>query len=95
MIVSEVRVTKIMALTIEDLFRLLPVLTTEDEIQVIENRIVLESGLIIEFETLPPVEIGMMFMPRLKLEFRFDDWPANTIEEFIKRFNRTFQKGGG
>lgn len=92
---ADVHETKIMALTIDDLLRLLPAVVPGVQIQLAQNRIDLMPGLIIELNQRQPVRMGVILMPRLQLDFRFRDWQQTEIDEFISKFERVFQRGGG
>jgi hypothetical protein len=92
---ADVKVTKIMALTIDDLLRLLPAVVPGVEVQLVQNRIDLLPGLIIELDQSQPTRVGAIIMPQLQLDFCFHDWQQTEIEGFIIKFDRIFQRGGG
>ncbi len=40
-------------------------------------------------------QIALMKMPQTRVVFRFVAWKAHEINDFMDRFHRSFQKGGG
>ena len=93
---ADVRVTKVMALTIDDLLRLLPVLVAPNaQIKLAQNQIDLMPGLKIEIAQQQPSRIGSITMPRIQLDFCFNDWRQIEIDGFLAKFERVFHRGGG
>lgn len=92
---TDVKITKIMALTIDDLLRLLPAVVPGVQVQLAKNRIDLLPGLIIELDQCQSVSLGAILIPQLKLNFCFYDWQKTEVEAFIFKFERAFQRGGG
>jgi hypothetical protein len=54
-----------------------------------------ERGWRIGVSPLPPLQAGLMRLERQRLEFRFDGYPDDEIEAFMKRFEVYFRRGGG
>ncbi|NNM00837.1 MAG: hypothetical protein HKO62_08815 [Gammaproteobacteria bacterium] len=40
-------------------------------------------------------QIALLKMPQTSVRFRFDGWNGSEINDFMERFHRAFQKGGG
>ena len=91
----EVRITKTMALKVDDLLRLIPALANDIQIQLAQNKIELLPGLTLEIAQQQAAKIGSMFIPQLRLDFDFKDWQQAEIEGFLEKFGRVFQRGGG
>jgi hypothetical protein len=87
-----------MTATLEDLRRLLPAavghvpFVEEDGAFVHREG---ERGWRISVSPLPPLQAGLMRLERQRLEFRFDGYPDDEIEGFMKRFEVYFRRGGG
>ena len=59
-------------------------------------RVALGPGqLHLRWQTLPPLRIALLHLPRLKVGFRFDDVNAPLRQQFMKRFDLVLQRGGG
>lgn len=63
------------------------------------DKITLQSGvelkLIISLTELADRIIGSLVLPRLLVQFQFYNYSYEQQKEFIKKFDRSFQKGGG
>ncbi len=44
---------------------------------------------------LEPRRIGMIVLPRCRVDFSFEGFDEEQKQAFIKRFDRIYQKGGG
>lgn len=88
---------KDMALTREDLLRLLPGAVGGLPWRAEDNRIVVgnEAGVDLRIDPLPPRRFGPVDIPRLRVGFTFRGWDEAERSAFLARFDRAFQRGGG
>ncbi len=88
---------KDMALTREDLLRLLPGAVGELPWRAEGDRIVVgdEAGVELRVDPLPPRRFGPVDIPRLRVGFTFRGWEEAERRAFLARFDRAFQRGGG
>ncbi|MBP2295137.1 hypothetical protein [Azospirillum rugosum] len=92
-------IVKDMALTRDDLLRLLPGAVDglpwradADRIQIGESE---GDGVDLLVEPLPPRRFGPVEIPRLRVGFAFRGWDEAERCAFLARFDRAFQRGGG
>lgn len=90
-------VTKDMALTRDDLLRLLPGALDGLPWRAEADRIRIggETGVDLLIEPLPPRRFGPVEIPRLRVGFAFRGWDEAAQRAFLARFDRAFQRGGG
>ncbi len=90
-------ITKDMALTREDLLRLLPGAVDGLPWRADADRIRIgeEVGVDLLIEALPPRRFGPVDIPRLRVGFAFRGWDEAERGAFLARFDRAFQRGGG
>ena len=56
----------------------------------------LEGGrLLLQWQDLPPLQIALMRMARLRVDFAFDEVDAVRRSAFMQHFDRFTQRGGG
>lgn len=51
--------------------------------------------LLLQWHDLPPLQIALMRMARLRVDFAFDDVDAVRRSAFMQHFDRFTQRGGG
>lgn len=90
-------IVKEMALTRDDLLRLLPGALDGLPCRAGADRIRIgeEAGVDLLLETLPPRRFGPVVIPRLRVGFAFRGWDEAERGAFLARFDRAFQRGGG
>ena len=96
--VANLRFSKIMAMTPADLFRLLPALIKPDLYSLGLNTININKegrSLRIEYHEQDVLEIGVIKIPRLQVDFRFSGYTTKEAASFIKQFDTVFRRGGG
>lgn len=83
-----------------EFFRILPnavkgfsFLVRNDEVIVSDSEQTKE--LTIRVDPLPDRKIGMISIPRIEVEFRFRNFSEIERVEFLKNFDRSYQRGGG
>lgn len=54
-----------------------------------------EGRLHIAWSALPPRQLGLVCLPRLLVNFRFENVVPSRREAFMRRFDRHTQRGGG
>lgn len=54
-----------------------------------------EGALTLNWQPLPPRVIALMRLPRLAVQFEFDNVPLTDRREFLRRFDLHLQRGGG
>lgn len=87
-----------MGISYKDFLRLLPIALKNIEYQLVERLITFEykSGNI-DIELGPERErkIASLVLPTMNIVFKFSDLTPNEITEFLEKFDRTYQRGGG
>jgi len=69
---------------------------TNDLITLIPEKLINNAlELNIELLVLPDRCLGSLVLPRLQVYFRFTHFSEQNKSEFLKQFDRSFQKGGG
>ena len=87
-----------MAITRADLYRLLPAVDSAfayNEARGLIKSTNNDKQLCITYSEIPDMSVGALNLPQLELEFCFSGWREAGIEEFMMRFERIFQRGGG
>lgn len=81
-----------------DFFRIFPRIEP-DWCQLDEHRVIVTrtDGRSLEIEISPEQirKIASLRIPYIDITFRFNDWTEEQRAEFLKYFDRAFQKGGG
>jgi hypothetical protein len=49
----------------------------------------------IRLAPLPPLRLGTLVLPRLRVELDLDGYPPEAAEAFVARFLQHYQRGGG
>lgn len=84
----------------QEFFRILPSAVSGYTHRVEGNRVIISSSdknqqLQLIINQLPDREIGMIRIPRIEVEFAFDNFSAGERKKFITRFDHSYQRGGG
>ncbi|WP_448204013.1 hypothetical protein [Azospirillum sp. sgz302134] len=91
-------ISKDMALTWDDLLRLLPGAVGALPWRADGDRVRIgdeAGGVDLHVEPLPPRRFGPVAIPRLRVGFAFRGWDEAERTAFLARFDRAFQRGGG
>lgn len=54
-----------------------------------------QGALCLAWQVLPPREIALLRLPRLRVSFRFDDVPAELRQAFMTHLDLQLRRGGG
>lgn len=85
-----------MSISINDFYRLLPIALKDHKYQVNKNIIDIDNG---KIEINPGEEyirrIASLKFPILKVQFKFTESTDDLINNFMEKFRRVYQKGGG
>ena len=87
-----------MAITHREFFRLLPAAVKHMTYKITGNTIDIsesEKSVIIELENESSRKIASLSLPITKLSIRFSGYDNHDINDFLKKFERAYQKGGG
>ncbi len=87
------RVVRVMSIGREEFFRMLPGGVGLPIVHRGES--VLGRGWALETDVLPPLNIGLLSLPRLRVRIEFASRDAEMMQAFMARFDRHFQRGGG
>lgn len=90
--------TRLMAITEADFFRLLPrVLTGAEHCLPRKNMTIPYAGgyVHIHLSILPDRKIGSLELPELALRLAFENLSTTEQAAFMRRFDTAFQRGGG
>lgn len=85
-------------MTTSDLFRLLPKIAPTEYFQVDQTTILIhknEHSLLIKYHEKDSQKIGALKLPRIQLEFRFSGYTENEADNFMKKFDTVYRRGGG
>jgi hypothetical protein len=90
---------KDMALTPDEFFRGVALAMEEQDYRVENNGVEAGSpdrGISISIQPLPPRRLsGLLSLPRAQVTISFRGYGAAEEAEFLQRFDRVFQRGGG
>lgn len=93
------RVEKIMGLTLADFHRSVKVLAPDQDIADDQTSVAIDTGgvsVTISFEPRESATLGgLLAMPRALVTICFSDTDETQQSEFLIRFDRAFQRGGG
>lgn len=78
----------------EDFVRLLRQATGGNEFREINGRFC-GKGWFLRLTPIPPLEIGLVRLERHRVEIEFDGLDEAAQDEFMQRFTRHYQRGGG
>ena len=95
---DKITVHKEMGLTHDDLFRLLPTLAEPDNFTVSEQQIVISNDdqvVTIDYAKERTRKIASFELPVTDLDFVFSGFDQQQVKEFITKFDRIYQRGGG
>ena len=96
--VADFQISKELALTRADLLRLLPVLSRKKSCNISGNGIEItdqEFSIVITIIEKPELKIGALALPRLRLDFHFTGDSRQPLDDFLRQFERVYQRGGG
>ena len=85
-------------MTTSDLFRLLPKIAPPECFQIAQTTILIhknEQSLLIKYHEKDSQKIGALKLPRLQLEFRFSGYTEIEANNFMKKFDTVYRRGGG
>lgn len=95
---NELTISKTLAVTKVDFFRLLPSAmsglsyqTEQDAVVAIQEK----SRIVISLQVKKNREVGAISLPQLQIDLCFTDWRKSEIDGFMECFDRHFQRGGG
>ena len=91
-------VSKQLTISTDDFFRLAPLAMEGLNFKIGEAAVYARIGdrqLKITTEKMENRKIGSLNLPQLKIDFRFNGWGKSEREEFMFRFDRVYQRGGG
>ena len=91
-------VSKQLTISTDDFFRLAPLAMEGLNFKTGEGAVYARIGdrqLKITTEKMENRRIGSLNLPQLKIDFRFSGWEKSEREEFMFRFDRVYQRGGG
>lgn len=95
---KEVRVTKDMALSHNDFFRILPALLDGESYEIDVNKVRVARGPgQIEIRLSPESyrQMAALRLPRTEVELRFRECSAQEVETFLANFDLRYRRGGG
>ncbi len=95
---AEVRVTKDMALSHADFFRILPVLLNSESYAIDGNNVRVTRGrgqIEIRLSAEGHRQMAALRLPRTQVELRFRDCPAPAVDRFLADFDLRYRRGGG
>lgn len=83
-----------------EFFRVLPGAARGYELSVVDNRAMVtmpstNQKLLITVTRLPDRELAMMRLPHVDVRFEFDGFDEQERREFMKQFDKSYQRGGG
>lgn len=87
-----------MTMKTSELFRLLPKIAHSECYQVDQASILINQNnhsLLVKYHEKENLKIGALKLPQLQLEFRFSGYTENEADDFIKKFDTIFRRGGG
>lgn len=89
-----------MGYSVEEFFRILPSAVGDHEYMAEGGRIVVrprqqDRELVLKINALPDRKIGMIRIPRIEVDFCFQNFSRQERREFLVAFDRSFQRGGG
>ena len=95
---DKITVHKEMGLTHDDLFRLLPILVEAYDYKVSEQQITISKDdqiVTIDYSKERVRKIASFKIPVTNLDFIFSGFDQQQVKEFITKFDRVYQRGGG
>ena len=89
-----------MGYSVEEFFRVLPAAVRDYELSVSENVAVITLNhddciLKLSITPLPDRLLGNMRLPHIDVRFEFLNFTMQQREDFMKAFDRSYQRGGG
>lgn len=83
-----------------EFFRILPSALMGYEHSVVNNQVIIVDSdgnqrLQITINRLPERELGMIKIPRIEVEFVFENFSPEERRKFMTRFDQSYQRGGG
>ncbi len=91
-------ISREMAISRNDLFRIMSLAFADTDYSIDHDRIILnEMGRTLEIEYVVMKDrcLGSLSLPMMQLQLQFTDHTNSQIEQFIRKFDRSFHRGGG
>lgn len=88
-------VVKEMALTRAEFVRLLPGAAGDAVVREEDGVFRVGDAVSIALDPLPPRRLGLFTIPAMRVTLRFHGGTDADAQDFVRRFDRAFQKGGG
>ena len=88
-------VVKDMALTRAEFVRLLPGAAGDAPVREVDGVFRVGDVVSIALEALPTRRLGLFTIPAMRVTLRFHGGTDEDARDFVRRFDRAFQKGGG
>lgn len=87
------RVERVMSIGRDEFFRMLPGAAGLPLVH--RGGVVSGRGWRLTADVLPSLNIGLLSLPRLRVQIEFPALDAAVMQDFMARFDRHFQRGGG
>ena len=89
-----------MGYSLAEYLRILPSAVKGYTYRVDGNRVVINGSgtnrrLTLDLKTLPERRIGMIRIPRIEVEFSFENFSERERKDFLVTLDRSYQRGGG
>ena len=91
-------VHRLMSITVDDFYRRLPAALDSYQYKLYEHRIVIlveNKQIQINLAIMPDHVCGALSLPVLAVDIDFADISDDSVQEFLMKFDRPYQRGGG